>query len=196
MCTSVLSSQVSDCEPLNQSFVKTDASWISYTNETEPNGYIIHSHCPFDYCLPPSNAVRINFNMANGADAQCNHNRHGILCYACYWTGLLLLVRIILYLITILNFNRNPHTTHSHCIRSWCTTDHSRTIHQTSLQKKRTGRDGNHHLLQYHSIHSFYCIHIGIQWKSGGRCYCVNICNSHHADCCHCLSCVYLHLHR
>lgn len=109
MCTSVLSSRVSDCEPLNQSFVKTDASWISYTNETEPNGYIIHSHCPFDYCLPPSNAVRINFNMANGADAQCNHNRHGILCYARYWTSLLLLVRIILYLITILNFNRNPH---------------------------------------------------------------------------------------
>jgi hypothetical protein len=29
--------------------------------------------------------------------------------YARYWTGLLLLVRIILYLVTILNFNRNPH---------------------------------------------------------------------------------------
>ena len=29
--------------------------------------------------------------------------------YARYWTGLLLLVRVVLYLVTILNFNRNPH---------------------------------------------------------------------------------------
>lgn len=82
-CASVLSSRITDCEPLNQSFIKSDASWISYTNETEPNGYIIHSHCPFDYCLPPSSSVRINLNTADGADAQCTHNRRGILCGAC-----------------------------------------------------------------------------------------------------------------
>ena len=83
MCASVLSPRVTDCQPLKQSFIKSDTSWISYTNKTEPNGYIIHSHCPFDYCLPPSSSVRINLNTADGADGQCNHNRRGILCGGC-----------------------------------------------------------------------------------------------------------------
>ena len=82
-CASALSSRITNCEPVNQSFIKTDASWISHTNQTEPNGYIVHSYCPFNYCLPPSSSVRINLNTADGADAQCNNNRHGTLCGAC-----------------------------------------------------------------------------------------------------------------
>ena len=82
-CASVLSSRITDCNDVNQSFIKTDTSWISYTNETEPNGYIVYSNCPFTYCLPPSSSPRIDLNIVDGADVQCNHNRRGTLCGAC-----------------------------------------------------------------------------------------------------------------
>ena len=82
-CASLLSPHIKDCDSVNGSFIKTDRSWISYTNETEPNGYIIHRHCPFDYCLPPSDLVRINLNTLSGEDAQCNFNRRGTLCGGC-----------------------------------------------------------------------------------------------------------------
>ena len=116
-CASVLSSRITNCNVVNQSFVKTDASWISYTNETEPDGYIIHPNCPFEYCLPPSSSARINLNTVDGADTQCNKNRRGTLCGACkepfslslgsslclecpsYWPGLL--VTIVLFVIVI-----------------------------------------------------------------------------------------------
>jgi len=25
--------------------------WVAFTNNTLPNGYILHPHCPYDYCL-------------------------------------------------------------------------------------------------------------------------------------------------
>jgi hypothetical protein len=36
-----------------------------------------------DYCFPPDPTVEINLNIPNGADAQCAHNRSGLLCGAC-----------------------------------------------------------------------------------------------------------------
>ena len=60
--------------------------WISYVNQTlNLSGYLIHDHCPFDYCLPPNSdhKIKVNLNEKNGADAQCAHNRIGTLCGAC-----------------------------------------------------------------------------------------------------------------
>ena len=58
-------------------------SWISYTNDTHPQGYIIHPFCPVGYCHPPSVIVQLDLNIPNGADAQCAYNRTGVLCGAC-----------------------------------------------------------------------------------------------------------------
>ena len=82
-CASELSAHIINCDPVSQSFVKADSSWISYTNQTQPSGYIVHPHCPYDYCLPPSSSLRINLNTMDGDSVQCNHNRRGTLCGAC-----------------------------------------------------------------------------------------------------------------
>ena len=58
-------------------------SWITYINDTDPPGYVIHPNCPFDYCQPRTDNVSINLNLPNGADAQCAFNRTGTLCGAC-----------------------------------------------------------------------------------------------------------------
>ena len=58
-------------------------SWITYLNDTDPSGYIIYSNCPFDYCYPQTEKVYMNLNLPNGADAQCDYNRTGLLCGAC-----------------------------------------------------------------------------------------------------------------
>ena len=67
------------------SFVRIENSWISYTyNNGNKYMYIIHPNCPYDYCLPPSPTTGIiNLNESNGADAQCNFNRTGLLCGQC-----------------------------------------------------------------------------------------------------------------
>ena len=59
--------------------------WISYTNETELNGYylLIHPHCPYDYCSSEREQVNISLSHFNGADEQCNFNRAGTLCGTC-----------------------------------------------------------------------------------------------------------------
>ena len=56
-------------------------SWISYTNDTHPPGYIIYPFCPVGYCHPPNINVQLNLNIPDGADAQCAYNRTGVLCY-------------------------------------------------------------------------------------------------------------------
>ena len=56
---------------------------MSYINDTDSPGYVIYPNCPFDYCQSPTDNVNINFNIPNGADAQCIHNRGGVLCGAC-----------------------------------------------------------------------------------------------------------------
>ena len=58
-------------------------SWITYINDTEQPGYVIHPNCPFDYCHPPTVNISMNLNLPNGADAQCAYNRTGVLCGAC-----------------------------------------------------------------------------------------------------------------
>ena len=58
-------------------------SWISYINDTDPPGYVKCRYCPFDYCKHSEDNVSINFNLPNGADAQCSYNRTGVLCGSC-----------------------------------------------------------------------------------------------------------------
>ena len=67
------------------SFVRIQNSWINYIyNNGNKYIYIIHPNCPYDYCLPPSPTTGIiNLNESNGADAQCNLNRAGLLCGQC-----------------------------------------------------------------------------------------------------------------
>ena len=67
------------------SFVRIQNSWINYIyNNGNKHMYIIHPNCPYDYCLPPSPTTGIiNLNESNGADAQCNFNRAGLLCGQC-----------------------------------------------------------------------------------------------------------------
>ena len=70
----------------SNSFVRKTNTWISYTSDIHGNDYmyIIHPNCPYDYCLPPSPTTGIiNLNEPNGADAQCNFNRSGLLCGQC-----------------------------------------------------------------------------------------------------------------
>ena len=84
VCDSKLSPYIIDCDYATSSVfrVRTD-SWITYTNHTDPPGYIIHPNCLFDYCQPLSRNISINFNLLNGADKQCAYNHRGVLCGSC-----------------------------------------------------------------------------------------------------------------
>ena len=86
MCDVVLRLYISECNIQEKTVTKLNDAWISYINKTlNSSGYLIHDHCPFDYCLPPNSdlEIKINLNQKNGADAQCAHNRIGTLCGAC-----------------------------------------------------------------------------------------------------------------
>ena len=75
---------ITKCNFTTSSIIRENTnSWITYINDTDPPGYVIHPNCPFDYCQPQTDNVSINLNLPNGADAQCAFNRTGILCGAC-----------------------------------------------------------------------------------------------------------------
>ncbi len=50
--------------------------WVGYNDKT--GGIILYSSCPFDYCITET----ISFNVED-SDAQCNHDRSGLLCGEC-----------------------------------------------------------------------------------------------------------------
>ena len=87
ICDSVLLPYVSSCNAQEEMVTKSNDAWISYVNQTlNSSGYLIHDHCPFDYCLSSLNSdheIKVNLNKKNGADAQCANNHMGILCGAC-----------------------------------------------------------------------------------------------------------------
>ena len=84
ICDSALSPYITECNITTSSVLRIDTnSWITYINDTDPPEYVIYPYCPFDYCLPPTENVSINFNFPNGADSQCAYNRTGVLCGAC-----------------------------------------------------------------------------------------------------------------
>lgn len=53
---------------------------MSYINNTDPTGYLVHEYCPFDYC---NVSVLVNLNIPDGADSQCAFEHAGLLCGAC-----------------------------------------------------------------------------------------------------------------
>lgn len=74
----------SNCNSKTQTLQKGSSAWIAYVNSSNhSHGFIIHPHCPLDYCKPTDSPVYINFNEDNGANAQCAHNRSGMLCGSC-----------------------------------------------------------------------------------------------------------------
>ena len=84
ICDSVLSPYIINCNYTTKSLLRMDTnSWITYINDTDPPGYVVHPNCPYDYCHPPTMSVSINLNLHNGADAQCAYNRTGVLCGVC-----------------------------------------------------------------------------------------------------------------
>ena len=84
ICDSKLYLYITNCNSTTKSLVKVNTnSWITHINLNNHSGYIIHPHCPFDYCQPPTENISMNLNLPNGADAQCAYNRSGTLCGAC-----------------------------------------------------------------------------------------------------------------
>ena len=83
-CDSDLSPYITNCNYTTSSVIRVNTnSWITYINDTDPPGYVIHPNCPFDYCQPQTVDISINLGLPNGADAQCAFNRTGTLCGAC-----------------------------------------------------------------------------------------------------------------
>ena len=80
-CNSNLQPYVSDCDPKAQTITREGDFWVDFITET--GSYLIHPHCPFDYCKPSNERININLNINNGADVQCANNRSGILCGQC-----------------------------------------------------------------------------------------------------------------
>lgn len=87
-CDPEITIYITECDPSEGSLVRKGNFWIMYVNANlsrsrSSGGYLIYPNCPLGYCHPPSEAVRVNLNLPNGADAQCVSNRSGLLCGTC-----------------------------------------------------------------------------------------------------------------
>ena len=83
-CHHILKKYAIICNASTQSLMREEDYWISYINNSDnQSGFIFHLHCPYDYCLPSTPTVSINFNIPIGADAQCAFGRSGTLCGTC-----------------------------------------------------------------------------------------------------------------
>ena len=117
VCDSILKPyDKTECNRTTKSIIRGDQFWITYINHTELTGYLIHPHCPFDYCHSPEQQVSVNLNLPDGSNAQCASHRSGTLCGSCepgysvslgssrclrcptYWPGLLTAIIIIFIL--------------------------------------------------------------------------------------------------
>ena len=84
ICSSSLTEYTESCSIDTMSIARKPPIWLSFVNSfQEHHGnvsyvYLIHKHCPFDYCL----SGNFSFPLED-PDAQCNHNRSGILCGKC-----------------------------------------------------------------------------------------------------------------
>ena len=58
-------------------------TWIGYILYQNYSIFLIYKYCPLNYCFPPDFKVVMNLNHTSGADAQCAHNRSGLLCGTC-----------------------------------------------------------------------------------------------------------------
>ena len=84
VCNVILRPYIISCNYSRETITKRGTTaWISYLSIKNTSGYLIYPYCPMDYCLPPDTTVKINLSIPNGADAQCAHDRSGLLCGAC-----------------------------------------------------------------------------------------------------------------
>ena len=65
-----------NCSIDTQTVNRRSSMWININGSS--NGFLIHEHCPFDYCKADS----FNLNLED-PDEQCAFHRSGILCGAC-----------------------------------------------------------------------------------------------------------------
>ena len=86
-CDSKLNKYIKSCDFETKSILRKGNPWISYITscsyETSSSEYLIYPHCPLDYCYPPGSNILINISEFNGSDAQCQHQRSGLLCGTC-----------------------------------------------------------------------------------------------------------------
>jgi predicted outer membrane repeat protein len=83
-CNRILEAYIVNCNYTRETITKKGTTaWITYLSVENTSGYLMYPYCPMDYCFPPDATVEINLNIPNGADAQCAHNRSGLLCGAC-----------------------------------------------------------------------------------------------------------------
>ena len=88
VCDSKLSPYIIDpnCNPTTRMLMRNGDFWLMYLNNSDSfssYSYLIHPHCPFDYCHSSDSKIQINLNTADGADVQCTNNRSGLLCALC-----------------------------------------------------------------------------------------------------------------
>ena len=74
---------ISNCSIDRETVQRKDNVWFAYVNTTDHRGYILHKHCPFDYCHPPTKNISVNLNIDNGANELCAFNRSDKLCGSC-----------------------------------------------------------------------------------------------------------------
>ena len=89
-CDTMLSPYLKSCDASSHLLLKVSTAWMGTVNNaqspfgnTSTKGYLVHPHCPFDYCIPPPTPVYINLSKTDGGDVQCAFNRAGVLCGAC-----------------------------------------------------------------------------------------------------------------
>ena len=67
------------CNITERTIERKGAVWVSITSPgNDSNSFLVHSHCPFDYCNPSPIKVHLS-----DPDKQCLFNRSGILCGQC-----------------------------------------------------------------------------------------------------------------
>ena len=79
ICEQRLMQFTSVCNIDNSTVERSSNFWISplFDNRTY-TGLILHSQCPFDYCIMPPSYID-----PSNSDSQCDFNRSGILCGSC-----------------------------------------------------------------------------------------------------------------
>ena len=74
---------ISNCSIDSETVRRKGNVWFAYVNTTDHQGYVLHKHCPFDYCHPPTENISVNLNTEDGANELCSFNRSGKLCGSC-----------------------------------------------------------------------------------------------------------------
>jgi predicted outer membrane repeat protein len=72
---------IARCDFQTITLEKITNSWLGYSKDYGYNysGYLIHLHCPQEYCKHPN----VNFSFPEGVDVQCKSHRSGVLCGTC-----------------------------------------------------------------------------------------------------------------